>query len=84
MGVANLPDHLPTEVEHIRLRECEALFAARERLEKLASEHATVVAVLLLRSVLERPVNPAIEVERLLLFVAVLGIEVCAELLRAQ
>ena len=46
------PDHLPAEVGHIRLGEGKALFAARQRLEELAGENTTVVAVFLLWRIL--------------------------------
>lgn len=70
--MANLPNHPPSQVGHVPLREIEHLFPSGQGLEKLASEHATVIAILLLWCVLRIVILPPSEVEWFLLLVSVL------------
>ena len=48
LSMPYFPDHLPAEIGHVRLGECEVFFTARQCLEELTGEHATVEAILLL------------------------------------
>ena len=53
LSVTNLPYHPATEVRHVVLRKRKRLLSPGQGLEELAREHAAVVAVLLLRGVLQ-------------------------------
>jgi hypothetical protein len=51
--VTNLPDHASAKIGDIRLSKVEGLLPTRQRLQELAGEHPTVIAVLLLRRILQ-------------------------------
>lgn len=53
LRVSDLPNHTTPEVCHVALREGEMLLSSGQRLQELACEHATIVAVLLLRCILQ-------------------------------
>jgi hypothetical protein len=69
--MADFPDHLATDVGHVGLSEDALAFTAREGFEGLACEHATVVAVFLLRMLFVDKILPTGPVEWLLFLVLV-------------
>lgn len=84
LDVTNLPHHPPAEIGHVRLVKGKVLFSARKGFKELACKHAAIVPVFLLWRIRHHVVDPAGEIEILLLFVPMLVLEVFSEELKKR
>lgn len=74
--MANFPNHPPSQVGHVPLREMEFFLPSRQGFQELAREHATIITILLLWCVLRIVIVPPSEVKRFLSLVSMFRVQI--------
>jgi hypothetical protein len=82
--MANFPNHSPSQVGHVPLREIESFFPSGQGFQELAREHTTVITIFLLWRVIRIVILPPSEVKRFLSFVSMFRVQITAQGLDGQ